>query len=71
MVSLIPSELSVAGIYIPPALVVLLAGFLSAWAAAKLLNRLRLSRFFWYPPLGFLALWLLASSMIGLFLVSP
>lgn len=71
MVSLIPAELSVAGIYIPPALVVLLAGFVLSFVAVKVLNRLRLSRFFWYPPLGFLALWLLTSSLIGLFLVSP
>jgi hypothetical protein len=71
MPDLTPSELSIAGIYLPPALIVVLLGFVAAWIAAELLNRTRLARFFWNPPLAFLAIWVLMSSAIGLFVLAP
>ena len=51
--------------------VCLAAPLLVAAVVATLLNRTRLSRFFWHPPLVFMALWALASSLIGLYLVAP
>jgi hypothetical protein len=67
----IPSELPVGGVYLPPALLLGLLGLAAAWVVTKILNRTRLSRFFWNPPLAFLAIWALMSAVIGLFLLAP
>jgi hypothetical protein len=67
----IPSELPVGGMYLPPALLLGLLGLAAAWVVTKILNRTRLSRFFWNPPLAFLAIWALMSAVIGLFLLAP
>ncbi len=53
---LIPSEFVVGGVYFPPMLIAGLLATGAAWLTAMLLNRYRLSRFFAYPPLVFLAL---------------
>jgi len=66
-----PSELTIGDVYLPPALVVALLGLAAAWCAAKILNRTRLSRFIWNPPLVFLAMWAMMSAIIGLFFLSP
>jgi hypothetical protein len=66
-----PAELTIAGIYFPPALAVVLLGLVAAWAAATVLNRTRLARFFWNPPLAFLAMWALMSAVIGLLVLAP
>jgi len=61
----VPSEFTLGGIYFPP---LLIAGFLGVLAAAitvMLLNRYRLSRFFYYPPMIFLALAIIYTGMIG------
>ena len=44
---------------------------LAAVFVATLLNRTGLSRFFWHPPLAFLSLAVLMSSLVALFLVYP
>ena len=65
----IPSEFSIGGVYFPP---LLIAGFLGVAAAvltAYLLNRFRLSRFFYYPPLVFLALAVIYSGVIGTYVI--
>jgi hypothetical protein len=67
----IPSELPIGGTYLPPALLLGLLGLAAAWVVTKILNRTRLSRFFWNPPLAFLAIWALMSAVIGLFLLAP
>ena len=51
----IPSEFTMGGIYMPPLLVAGCLGVVLASLTARLLNRYRLSRFFFYPPLVFLA----------------
>ena len=56
MMQLIPSEFALGGVYFPPMLIAALIGTAVAWLTALLLNRYRLSRFFAYPPLVFLAL---------------
>ena len=66
-----PSELPLGGVYLPPALVVGILGLLAAWAVTRVLNRTRLSRFFWNPPLAFLAMWALLSALIGLTFLAP
>ena len=53
--SLIPSEFSIGGIFMPPLLMASILGSIAAMVTARLLNRYRLSRYFFYPPLVFLA----------------
>lgn len=67
----LPSEIHARWMYLPPALVVVALGLAIAWGVAKLLNRTGLSRWFWHPPLAFVGLWVLASSLVGLFLLHP
>ena len=71
MLQPIPSELYLGGVYLPPALIVALIGLASAWVVAKTLNRVRLARYFWNPPLTFLALWVLMCAVVGLLFLAP
>ena len=71
MLTDVPSEVQVLGVYLPPLFVAIVAGLLCAMVLARLLNLTRLSRFFWHPPLAYAALWLLASALIGLFIITP
>ena len=71
MLTNVPSEVQILGLYFPPLFVAIVAGLLCAMVLAKLLNLTRLSRFFWHPPLAYAALWLLASALIGLFIITP
>lgn len=66
-----PSEVHLLGVYAPPFLFVCLLGFLIAFGAARLLNWAGWSGLFWRPPLAFLAIWVLASSLLGLALLAP
>ena len=61
----------ILGVYFPPLFVAIIAGLVCAIAAVRLLNRTRLSRLFWHPPLAYAALWLLATSLISLFIITP
>ena len=65
----IPSEFAVGGIYLPPLLVAGCLGVLLAYWTAGLLNRYRLSQYFFYPPLVFLALSIIYSVLIGTYVV--
>lgn len=66
---LIPKEFALGGVYFPPWLIAGLLGMIAAWLSAVLLNRLRLSRLFAYPPLVFLALAVIFSVGFGTWLV--
>ena len=61
----IPSEFTVGGVYLPPLLVAGSLGILLAYGTASLLNRYRLSRHFFYPPLVFVALAVLYTVVVG------
>jgi hypothetical protein len=67
--NLIPSEFAVGGVYFPPMLIAALLGLVLAWLTAHLLNRYRLSRFFFYPPLVLLALVVIYTIFIGTFVI--
>ena len=54
-----------------PIFVSIVAGLVCAMVAAKLLNLMGLSRFFWHPPLARAALWLLTTALFGLFIIAP
>ena len=69
MMQLIPSEFVIGGVYFPPMLIAALLGTAAAWITAMLLNRYRLSRFFAYPPLVFLALAVIYTVALGTFFI--
>ena len=71
MLTNVPSEVHILGVYFPPMLIAIVVGLLCAMVLAKLLNLTGFSRFFWYPPLAYAALWLLATALIGLFIITP
>ncbi len=66
-----PSEIQLLGIYLPPVFLVCLLGLLCTVATTQVLNRTGFSRLFWHPPLAFFAIWVLASSLIGLVVIAP
>lgn len=66
---LIPSEIAIGGVYFPPLLIAGVLGMLAAALTAGLLNRFRLSRFFFYPPLVFVALAVIYTGLIGTWVV--
>ena len=65
----IPSEVAIGGVYFPPLLLAGLLGAVLAWLTVMLLNRYRLSRFIYYPPLVFLAMAVIYTGLIGTFLI--
>jgi Protein of unknown function (DUF1656) len=67
--NLIPSEFAAGGIYFPPLLIASLLGLLAAWFTAQMLNRYRLSRFFFYPPVVLLAFAVIYTVLIGTFVI--
>jgi len=64
-----PQEFTLGGVYLPPLLVAALFGVLAAIITARLLNRYRLSKYFFYPPLVFLALMIIYTVLIGAFII--
>jgi hypothetical protein len=68
-VKFIPHEFFIGGVYFPPLLIAGLLGAVAAALTAIALNRYRLSRFFFYPPLVFVALAVIYTGLIGTFLI--
>ncbi len=65
----IPNELAIGGVYMPPLLLAAIIGTLLALVTASLLNRTRLSRHFFYPPLVFVAMAVVYTVVIGTFFI--
>jgi len=65
----IPGEIAIGGIYFPPVLFAVLLGVLLAGLCAGLLNRLNLTRFIWHPPLFFVALAVISTRLVSLFII--
>ncbi|MCA9471078.1 MAG: DUF1656 domain-containing protein [Nitrospira sp.] len=51
--------------YLPPLFIVSVLGVLAALVTVTFLNRSRLSQFFYYPPLIFVALTIIYVGLIG------
>jgi len=64
-----PSEFAIGGVYMPPLLIAALLGAIAAMVTARLLNRYRLSRYFFYPPLVLVALTVIYTVLIGTLLI--
>lgn len=65
----VPSEFNIGGVYMPPLLIAALFGTIAAVATVRLLNRYRLSRYFFYPPLVFVALAVIFTVLSGTVLI--
>jgi hypothetical protein len=65
----IPHEFSIGEVYMPPLLVAAFLGLIAAILTARLLNRYRLTRYFFYPPLVFIALTIIYTVLIGTFII--
>ena len=64
-----PHEFAIGGVYMPPLLIAAILGTIAAVVTARLLNRYRLSRYFFYPPLVFLALMVIYTVLIGTLII--
>ncbi|HRD88196.1 MAG TPA: DUF1656 domain-containing protein [Accumulibacter sp.] len=69
MLTPIPHEFAIGGVYLPPMLVAAAFGLLAALMTTRLLNRYRLSKHFFYPPLVSLALIIIYTVAIGTFMI--
>jgi hypothetical protein len=65
----IPHEFAIGEVFMPPLLVAAFLGLLAAMVTARLLNRYRLTRHFFYPPLVFIALTIIYTFFIGTFII--
>ena len=65
----IPHEFAIGEVYMPPLLVAAFLGLIAAFVTAHLLNRYRLTRYFFYPPLVFVALTIIYTIFIGTFII--
>jgi uncharacterized membrane protein len=65
----VPSEFAIGGVYMPPMLIAGILAVMLAVLTAWLLNRYRLSRYFFYPPLVFVALTVIYTVTFSTFLI--
>jgi hypothetical protein len=65
----VPSEFAIGGVYMPPLFIASLLGTIATVVTARLLNRYRLSRHFFYPPLVLVALAVIYTVLIGTFIL--
>ena len=65
----IPKEFAIGGVYMPPLLIAAILGTIAAVVTAQVLNRYRLSRYFFYPPLVFVALAIIYTVLIGTLII--
>ncbi len=69
MITPVPHELAIGGVYMPPLLVASALGVVAALATTRLLARYRLAHHFFYPPRVLLALIVIYSIVIGTFII--
>ena len=62
-------EISIGGIYFPPIMFAILLGVILASIVAKLLNKFNLTRFIWHPPLFFIALAVVCTRIVSIFII--
>ena len=65
---LIPHELYVGEVFFPPMLLDAVLGLVAASITARLLNRFRVSRYFYYPSLVLIALSIIYAGLFSIFL---
>jgi hypothetical protein len=67
--SLIPHEIALGEVFMPPLLVAGTLAVIATMVTVHLLNRYRLSRYFYYPSLVFVALTVIYTVVIGTVIV--
>jgi hypothetical protein len=65
----LPHEFAIGGVYFPPGLIAAFLGVLAAILTGRLLDRVRLSKYFFYPPLVMLSLSVIYTMVIGAFVI--
>jgi succinate-acetate transporter protein len=66
---LIPREIYLGEIFFPPMLLDAALGLVAASLTARLLNRFRVSRYFYHPPLVLIALAVIYTGLFSIFLI--
>jgi len=66
---LIPREIYLGEIFFPPMLLDAALGLVAASLTARLLNRFRVSRYFYHPPLVLIALAVIYTGLFSIFLM--
>jgi hypothetical protein len=66
---LFPHELHLGEVFFPPMLLDAALGLAAALLTARLLNRFRLSRYFYHPPLVLIALAVIYTGLFSIFLL--
>jgi len=69
MMNQFPREFAIGDVYFPPLLIAAILGTIAALLTVLVLDRYRLSRFLYYPPIMFVALMIIYSGLIGTFLI--
>ena len=64
-----PHEFALGGIYLPPLMVASLLALMITVVLARLLNKYRISRYFFYPPLAFVAMLTIFTVLVGTFIL--
>jgi len=64
-----PIEISISGVYFPPLLLATLLGLFIAWGITRVLNHFGFARYVWHPPLFYLALVVICTGLIGIFVI--
>jgi hypothetical protein len=65
----IPAEFSIGGIFMPPLFVAAILAVVVTVFTTRWLNRARLTRFFFYPPLVFVSLMVIYTVLISTFII--
>ena len=60
----VPHEFAIGGVLMPPMLIAALLGAVAASITARLLNRCRMSKYLYCPPIVFLALMIIYTILI-------
>jgi hypothetical protein len=66
---LIPHEVHLGEVFFPPMLLDAALGLVAASLTARLLNRFRVSRYFYHPPLVLIALAVIYTGLFSIFLM--
>jgi H+/Cl- antiporter ClcA len=65
----LPIEVSIGGIYFPPLLLAAMLGALVALITTRYLDRFDWTVYVWHPPLFLLALVVIFTVLIGMFII--
>lgn len=65
----VPHEFNIGEIFITPLLVAAILGVIAAYITARILNKYRLSKHFFYPPLVMVAMMVIYTVLFGMIII--